>query len=63
MRTIKAHGETAILDIEDITPDQGLQLAEALGRVLLVSGGLGGRICLTGPDLIQFADELVDQSA
>lgn len=60
MKTIEVNGRTAILDIQDITPDQGAMLAEALAKVLVKTGGLADGVRLTGPHLIQFAEEIVE---
>jgi hypothetical protein len=60
MKTIKARGKTAHLDLEDITPAQGAALAESLGRVLISRGGIRDGAILTGPHLLQFAEELIE---
>ena len=62
MQTITVGDRTAILDltIEQITPEQGMMLAEALTKMLIKSGALSNGACLTGPHLLQFAEEFVE---
>ena len=60
MKTIEVDGRTAILDVQDVTPDQGAMLAEALAKVLVKTGGLAEGARLTGPHLIQFAEGFVE---
>lgn len=60
MQRITADGRNALLDLEELTPSQGRMIAEALTKVLIKSGGLANGARLTGPHLIQFAEELVE---
>ena len=61
MQTITVGTRTAILDLaEPVTPEQGQMLAEALAKVLVKTGMLASGARLTGPHLIQFAEEYVE---
>ena len=60
MKTITVNGRSALLDLEDVTPAQGALLAETLAKVLVKTGGLADGARLTGPHLIQFAEEFVE---
>lgn len=61
MQRIEAAGRHALLDLDGpVTPEQGQALAEALAKVLVKSGMLADGARLTGPHLLQFADELVE---
>lgn len=60
MKTITVNGRSALLDLQDVTPAQGEMLAEALTKVLIKTGGLADGARLTGPHLIQFAEEFVE---
>lgn len=58
---IIAGDRSAVLDIGDLTPDQGLALASSAAALLMRSGMLAQGAVLTGPHLMQFMDELAEQ--
>lgn len=60
MKAIEVNGQRAFLDLDEVTPAQGEMLAEALAKVLIKTGGLADGARLTGPHLIQFAEEYVE---
>ena len=60
MKMIEVDGRRAHIDMEEVSPDQGAMHAEALAKVLMKTGGLADGAHLTGPHLIQFAEEYVE---
>lgn len=64
METITVDGRTALLDIPESEhgSHSSKMLAEALAKILIKSGMLANGALLTGPHLLQFAEELVEHS-
>ena len=64
MQTITVDGRKAILDIpaDQHTASTSQMLAEALAKMLVKSGMLADGAHLTGPHLLQFAEEFVEHS-
>jgi hypothetical protein len=52
--------EIALVDLDQISPDQGLTLATAVADVLIRSGTTRDDVPLSGPHLLQFLSELGD---
>lgn len=64
MKTITLDdGRTVVLDIDTISPDQGMALAEAVAAMLVRSGRIRDDVALSGPHLLQFLSELGDELA
>jgi hypothetical protein len=54
-------GRPVLLDIDDMTPEQGRMLATAVADLLVRGGGISGDMPLTGGHLLMFVSELADE--
>lgn len=59
MKKIEAGNKMALLDISEVTPEQGQILAETLAKVIVSSGQYANGAYLTGPHLIMFGEEMI----
>jgi len=62
MKKIEAGQKVALLDIPEVTPEQGQILAETLAKVIVSSGQYANGALLTGPHLIMFGEEIIDMN-
>lgn len=62
MKKIEAGNKAALLDIPEVTPEQGQLFAETLARVIVSSGQYANGAYLTGPHLIMFGEEMIDMN-
>lgn len=60
MKTVQVNDRSAILDVEEVSPHQGLILAETLCRLLVSTGNFAEGARMTGPSLVQFAEEMIE---
>ena len=64
MQTITTpEGRTVLLDLDAMTPDQAMMLAQAAATLLARSGMIADGAALSGPHLLQFLDELGEHLA
>lgn len=52
-----------LLDLDAVTPQQGLDLATAIADFLIRSGQIKDDVALSGPHLLQFLSEAADMAA
>lgn len=63
LQTVTVGNRSAVLDLEpEMSPHQARLLAEALAKVLVKTGALANGARLTGPHLLQFAEEFAEHS-
>lgn len=61
--TISDGRAVTLVDLDNISPEQGLHLANAMADLLIRSGMIDPNAALSGPHLIQFTRELADSLA